>query len=246
MKPAPFDGFPEGKMRIVPLPGPFFSELLPQVDHLGELKVVLYTFWRLSRQEGKYRFLRRDDFAQDATFLQGLASEPPAAQAALDEGLERAVRRGALLRVDLAVESESGEDGPEPVTEALYFLNSAKGRAVAQAIRSGAWRPSGDALHSPEWIPEPPNIFRLYEENIGPLTPMISEMLTEAEETYPATWIEEALRIAVENNKRSWRYVTAILDRWQLEGREERAYERKDRRDSQKDRRRYAEWNDPD
>ena len=66
---------------------------------------------------------------------------------------------------------------------------------------------------------------------------MIAEALRDAERTYPALWIEDAVRIAVENNIRNWRYVAAILNRWQAEGRDDR----KDRRDSEKDRRRYIE-----
>ncbi len=83
-----------------------------------------------------------------------------------------------------------------------------------------------------------PNIFRLYEDHIGPLTPMIADELRDAEETYPPEWIEDAIRMAVENNARSWRYVNAILVRWQEEGRDERT----NRRDTEKDRRRYADW----
>ncbi len=86
-------------------------------------------------------------------------------------------------------------------------------------------------------IQETPNIFRLYEEHIGPLTPMIAEALGDAEDTYPPIWIEEAVRIAVENNKRSWRYVEAILERWQQEGRDER----KDKRYAEKNGREYTE-----
>jgi DNA replication protein len=78
----------------------------------------------------------------------------------------------------------------------------------------------------------------LYEENIGALTPMIAEELKEAEDTYPAEWISDAFRIAVENNVRNWRYVSAILTRWKEKGRDER----KNRRDTEKDRRRYTDW----
>jgi DnaD/phage-associated family protein len=70
---------------------------------------------------------------------------------------------------------------------------------------------------------------------------MIAETLREAEQTYPMAWIEEAIRLAVEHNKRSWRYAAAILERWQQEGRDER----EDRRDSEAARRRYAEWDAP-
>ena len=49
--------------------------------------------------------------------------------------------------------------------------------------------------------------------------------------------LEDAMRIAVERNKRNWRYTAAILKRWQEEGRDER----KNRQDTEKDRRRYIE-----
>ena len=59
----------------------------------------------------------------------------------------------------------------------------------------------------------------VYERNIGILTPMMAEILRDAEKEYPAGWIEEAMRIAVEHNARSWKYVAAILERWKKEGR---------------------------
>jgi DnaD/phage-associated family protein len=224
-----FKGFPEGKVRLTPIPGPFFNELLPEVDDLGELKISLYTFWRLDRMEGTFRYLRWADYAEDGRFMEGLGGTPEEANRALQQGLERAVRRGTLLQA--AVPVENGE-------ERLYFLNSPKGRAAVQAIGRGNWRPSGQAQLPVELGLERPNIFRLYEEHIGPLTPMIAESLRAAEEAYPPDWIEDAIRMAVENNKRNWRYAEAILRRWQEGGRDER----KNRRDTEKDRRRYAEW----
>ena len=137
---------------------------------------------------------------------------------------------GILLRADLLLETE----------EDLYFVNTPRGRAAIQAIEQGRWRPSGDEQMPIELALERPNIFRLYEENIGPLTPLIGDMLKEAEVEYPEEWVQDAFRIAVETNKRNWRYIQAILRRWQEEGRHER--KQQDRRDTEKDRRRYAEW----
>jgi DNA replication protein len=71
----------------------------------------------------------------------------------------------------------------------------------------------------------------LYEENIGPLTPIIADTLKEAEELYEAEWISDAIEAAVKNNKRSWKYVEAILKRWKEEGRGKK----QDRRDDKKD-----------
>ena len=64
----------------------------------------------------------------------------------------------------------------------------------------------------------------------------IADALREAALTYPPDWIEEAMRKAVLNNARHWRYVEAILTRWKEKGRDAT-----DRRDSEKDRRRYIE-----
>jgi len=62
------------------------------------------------------------------------------------------------------------------------------------------------------------NIFELYENNFGLLTPMIADTLKDAEQTYPAEWIKVAMTEAVTNNKRNWKYVEAILKRWKAEG----------------------------
>ena len=53
------------------------------------------------------------------------------------------------------------------------------------------------------------------------LNPMITEELKDAEKQYPSEWIEEAFREAVKSNKRSWRYVAAILERWEREGKDD-------------------------
>jgi DnaD/phage-associated family protein len=222
-----FPGFSEGKTRFTPLPAAFYVELLPDIDHLGELKVTLYAFWRLDRMEGTFRFIQLSDFLGDARFMEGMGRDPADAAANLDEALKRAVERGTLLK---AIHEKDGK------TQDIYFLNSPKGRAAVEAIRQGKWAPE-DGLQVPAGLSlERPNIFKLYEEHIGPLTPMIAETLRDAERTYPYEWIEDALRIAVENNVRRWRYVEAILRSWKEEGRNEQ-----DRRDPEKDRRRYVE-----
>lgn len=220
-----FKGFPQGKIRLVPMPGLFFQELLPQIDHLGELKTTLYAFWRLDRMEGSFRYLRKSDFLEDENFLRGMTGED------LEESLRRAVERGTLL-----VATIPGSDGPQE----LYFLNSPKGRAAVKSIVLGEWRFTGQPQQPVEVREDVPNIFRLYEDHIGPLTPMIAENLREAEQYYPLEWVEDAIRLAVENNARNWRYVNAILVRWKEKGRDER----KNRRDTEKDRRRYADWED--
>jgi DNA replication protein len=217
----PFSGFPAGKTRLTRIPAQFFSELLPEIDHLGELKVTLYAMWYLDRMEAPVRYLAHADFSGDARLVASLGP------GGLEDALERAVLRGTLLRVI----AEGGR-----ADEALYFLNTPRGRAAVQAVERGEWAPSAGEHPEMTLEAERPNIFRLYEQNVGPLTPLIGEMLQEAEQIYPAAWVEEAFKIALEKNVRRWKYIEAILKSWQEQGRDQ-----SDRRNTAQDRRKYVE-----
>lgn len=221
-----FNGFPDKPQRQTSLPEAVFRDLLVEIDQINVLKLCLYFFWRLERMEGDFRYLRRQDILEDAIFMHSLGGAEP--QAALDDALQGAVEHMILLQAPV----QAGK-----TAQPVYFLNNARGRAAELAIRTGTWRP-GSTPDLPHRLDVPPNIFTLYEQNIGPLTPMIADMLRDAEQSYPAEWIEEAVQISVEKNARNWRYVSAILERWQQEGR----HEQKDRRDTAQDRQRYGDW----
>ena len=139
-----------------------------------------------------------------------------------ESGLEKAVERGSILR-------------SQHKADVFYFLNSPRGRAAAEAFAKGQWRESARILSAPPV--ERPNVFKLYEENIGALTPLIADALKDAEELYDPAWIADAIEVAVKNNKRNWKYCEAILKRWKEEGRAEK----QDRRNAEKDRRKYVE-----
>jgi DNA replication protein len=230
-----FAGFPSGAVHSTPVPAPFFVDLLPQIDDLGELKVTLYALWFLDQQEGPLRYLALKDLLGDRRLVEGLVATPAitsveeaaAARAALMDALDRATRRGSLLRAI---------PPGKPAEDTIFFLNSPRGRAAQQALERGEWMPGLEGHFQTVLDLERPNIFKLYEENIGPLTPMISDELREAEAAYPATWIEDAVRKAVNANARSWRYVDKVLRSWKAKGRDD-----EHRRDSEKDSRRYIE-----
>jgi DnaD/phage-associated family protein len=69
--------------------------------------------------------------------------------------------------------------------------------------------------------PPRPNIYRIYEQEIGGLTPMISDMLNEFDKDYPQDWFADAVKEAKASATRgvSLKYVDAILKRWKSEGR---------------------------
>ena len=223
-----FQGFSEGKTSFTRIPDAFFSELLPYIDHLGELKVTLYALWQLDRMGGDFRYLTEQDFLEDELLMQGMGASPQETESALRESLAQAVQRGSLLRATVKLERELS----------LYFFNTPRGRAAVESIQNGNWHPTNDPRLPVELGPERPNIYRLYEQNIGPMTPLLADTLQDAEEIYPADWLEEAFRIAVEKNVRNWRYIEGILRRWQETG-----YDgRKTGRDTEKSRSQYADW----
>lgn len=214
-----FIGFPDGKLNTARVPELFFSDLLPLIDDLAELKVTLHALWLLSGQEDEMRYLRGDDLRGDQILLRSLNldSELRSQQAALSDALERAVARNTLIRVEV----EEVTRNRAPVWEDLYFLNTIQGRRAAAIIRTGKLNDLHAVLPEEARLRvERPNIFVLYEQNIGLLTPLIADQLRDIEKSYPPEWIAEALDIAVAANKRALRYILAILKRWENEGKD--------------------------
>ena len=206
-----FKGYPAGAKATV-VPSVFFSELLPQIEDASELRVTLYLFYALGRRHGYPRFVTERELRAEGPLLASLADggkiEP---LEALVKGLSLAVERGSLLGLEV---EQNG------TTETLFSTNTPANRRAFEQIRDGRM-PLGRPLPQQAGTPKPQreNVFHLYEENIGPLTPLVAEELKEAEQLYPYEWLEEALREAALQNKRSWRYAAAILQRWATGGR---------------------------
>lgn len=181
----------QSKTDFIPLPDSFFTQAVPKIQDLAELKVVLYV---------SYLILRKPERPYFVTYKELLSHELLATmgEETLRQALDSAVEHGTLLHSTLNI------DG---VLEDVYYLT--------------------DDSRQPPAI----NIFALYEQNVGIITPMIAEELKEADKLYPPQWIEEAFKEAVTLNKRSWKYIARILERWASEGKDSGEH----RRDIKKD-----------
>jgi DNA replication protein len=202
-----FDGFTSSE-TFTQVPDSFLR-LINEIEDVPELKVTLYAIYRIEHLEGNFRGLSEADF--DAESL-GLKVKE------IQLGLKKAIERGTILK------SENEAD-------VFYFLNSPRGRLSAEAFANG------QIASVQSYNPNKSNIFKLYEENIGALTPLIADMLKDAEQNYPGAWFEEAFEIAVSRNVRNWKYVQAILARWK----EDKKDERRDSKDTIQDAKRYTE-----
>lgn len=197
-----FSGFEITDKRLVPLPTAFFSELLPIIDDLDELKITLFSMWALQQREGPYRYLLLSDFTGRAAHLHGLSEE------ALRTALARAVDRGTLLVTDLTLNN---------TPQKLYVANSPSGRTAIEQVRLGEWTP-GVQADEVIILPPRPNIFRIYEENIGALTPLIVDDLKDTLNEFGEELLLEAIQYSVQMGKRNLRYVRAVLNGWRKEG----------------------------
>jgi DnaD/phage-associated family protein len=183
----------QSRTGFISLPESFFTQAVPKIGDLAQLKVVLYVYSLTLR--------KRDPSSQHSecpVTYKELEAEtrrlsPELSEEILRRALDSAVQQGILLRSTLNIGG---------VLEEAYSLPAES--------------------HGPPIV----NVFTLYEQNIGMITPMIAEELKEAEKLYPPQWLEEAFKEAVTLNKRSWRYIARILQRWASEGKDSGEYKR--------------------
>ncbi len=220
-----FAGFPSGKVSFTPIPDPFFTDLLLRIDDLGEIKVVLYLLWALNQREGDIRYITKTEMLEDKVWLASFSIKDDEAKHLLEDGIQKAAELGALLIIH-----------PNQSQEMYYLLNTPRSRSLLEAFQEGKWEPGKEKFLPVGLDLVKPNVFKLYEQNIGALTPMMAEYLKAAENDYPLEWIEDAFRIAVANNVRKWNYIQAILRSWQERGRDD-----ENRRDTQEGYRKYLE-----
>ena len=181
------------KTGFVSLPDSFFTQVMPAIQNLVELKVVLHVAHIILRKQRPST--RHSECSVTYSELKSEISRllPDLSQETLRQALNSAVEHGALSRSTSNINE---------VLEDVYSLTIDSGETPVV------------------------NIFALYEQNIGIITPMIAEELKEAEKIYPRQWIEEALKEAVALNKRSWRYIARILERWSSEGKDSGEHKR--------------------
>lgn len=216
MKNEQFKGFP-AKMQFTPLPNLFFTTLLPQISDITELKTTLHLFEALYRKRGYPRFITYSQLLSNTSLMNSLSGTTKPIDEILRNALKMATKRGTILHLVLDREGR---------TEDVYFLNTDYNRKIVAKIQNG--KLSLSELKAQTYIEpeEQPDIFTLYEQNIGMLTPLIAEELREAEKVYPESWIRDAIKEAVTHGKRKWSYISAILEKWSAEGKDNGAYKR--------------------
>lgn len=197
------------------LPHEFFTQVLPSITRIEEL-VALLQIYQVCGRDGHFR----PYFVIEA--IESILG--PDDVLTFRTGLTQAIEHDFILPPIPTKHKDA--------TVSIGVINNPAGRQVHEIFRTG-----GITIPESEFEIsfEPPraNIFKLYEANIGPLSPMIADALRELDQNYPADWVEEAISIAVRNNARKLRYIEAILKSWQEEGKHERTDKKRRKKTSE-------------
>ena len=205
------NGFPDDS-RTTPVPNLVFGPVLEELDDPAALKCLLRALWLHSQKRLFPRYITRGEMIADRTMARALDSAGSRVEDTLDDALAKLEGLGLLIHL------RTGQrDGAQDV----YVPNNREGRRAAEHLKvAGLGVAARPTVRQRSAQVDKPNIFALYEANIGIIGPMMAETLKAAEESYPSAWIEEAFREAVTRNRRNWRYIEAILMAWDKEGRD--------------------------
>ena len=201
----PVQGFPlSDDYAATRVPNAVLGRVLSSVDDSKTIKLILRAVWLLERQRGYPRFITLDHLHQDRVLTTVFSDTE-----AIDRATDSAIGYGVLVRVSI--------DGVQRL-----MLNTASANRSAfnasGAISIDDVAESEDGWDTPADVSGPVDAFRAYEENMGVLSPMIRESILSALEDFTDDDITRAIRIAVENESRSWSFVAGVLRRWSREG----------------------------
>ena len=203
-----FDGFAPGA-PVTPLPQALLRDLTPLMTDPAELIVTLYAVDALSRVRRYPRRLSSKDLRESRAMIEALANM--CGQREVDDafaaGLDAAVERGSLLQ------ARAVQDG---VWVEWIALNDADGR---RALESPSMLPALQPVYGRE--PVHTSVPEIWQSAFGTaMPPILAEELQAAESRFGSEWLHDAFAEAAANNVRNWRYVQAILERWDTSGRD--------------------------
>jgi|TARA_B110000263_G_scaffold114749_1_gene99987 DnaD/phage-associated family protein len=195
-----FKGF-EKNVRAIPVPSPVFNIILESITDMSELKLMLRIIWLLQAYNRKPQFITESEMISDKLIskITGESNKP--------KEMLKNLESYKIISTSITKNEN----------HRIIFLNS---ETIKERIRNS--NIISEDIHLDPWEANAdiPNIYSIYEQNIGMITPHIAELIKESENLYPMKWIEDAIKQASIQNKRNWAYVSSILNRWKTEGKD--------------------------
>lgn len=202
------EGFPE-PMTYTPIPDSVLGKSLVEFTDGDLLRCFLRILWHLYRSKDKIKSVDVTTLNSDSVIRAILANRATPDLSRLSTALKEMHGFGLLMFARV------GEDTKNPKI-LLHTQHNAK------RIEASSWQ-STDLIEPTQALANTSsesNVFELYEQNIGLITPLVADELKDMENQYPIAWVEEAIGLSVIYNRKSIRYISRILERWRNEGRD--------------------------
>lgn len=209
------------QLKDMYLPSEFVLDSIASMNDLMQMKILVFAIWLAQQSGDEANPISLHDFFSYPEFIDHIGSTPNEKRQNVLAGIQANLKDGFFI----------GNSIQDIQQGSPFYLNTP--RAIQSARIQGEVKKTFGSINQKT---EQPDIFRLYEDNISPITPLIADALKDAEKEYPQHWLREAIQIAVANNVRKWRYIQAILQSWKEEGRDGR-----DQRNPEEDYKRYTQ-----
>lgn len=203
MPPQPIKGFPlPDDFATTRVPNAVLGRVLSTIDDADEIKLILRAIWLLEHQRGYPRYITRNDLRRDRILSVTIPD-----QSDFDQILKSAIERGVFVEASI-----------NNNTCLMLNTESARRASIEVSPLTGSLNEDNNGWETPAASTRSDDAFRTYEENIGILSPMIRQSILAALEDFTDEDITHAVRIAVENESRSWSFVAGVLRRWARDG----------------------------
>ncbi len=224
------NGFKFNNRNYIPIPVELTSSLLRDIDSYEEFKCTLRIFSLIFSLHPKRLWISFEELVADPVLIESIPVEN------IKEKTEVIIK--AIYAAEKRQTIIIREKVKNQIQNSVILINDKVSNELLKRKDIGTLGKGLDLEQIDFQSGQKPqsNIYKLYEDNIGQLTPLLAEELKLAEKNYPSSWIEEAIIEAVKNNIRNWKYISSILNRWQIEGRtngESERYSKKSERESQ-------------
>ncbi|MBG94569.1 MAG: hypothetical protein CL793_04825 [Chloroflexi bacterium] len=196
-------------MTYTAVPDSILGEFLVEFQDESLLRCFLRILWHLHRSKDKIKSVEIAVLDADP-ILDGVLSKRKTPDSS---------RLSTVLKEIYDLNFVLFAEPRKPQGDIRVLLNTRKNRTMIETL---GWV-STEAVDVTRVLVAPlpeSNIFGLYEQNIGLITPLVADELRDMETIYPVSWIEEAIQLSVIYNRKSIRYILGILERWRNEGRD--------------------------
>ena len=193
------------------IPNEFFEFFFPSVEFIEDIFTLFWCVYVLQEEfASKQKYYVSSD---DLWFTQGVEysfKKIGIDKEQFNQSLERCVGLGFLLKM---ISNHQNHE------EVIFLLNNSTSQDMVTNLQTGESNIDVNLNLEQTQTFGTAELFQLYEEYFGVISPRIAESLVEASNQYDSDLIKQALKEASTQAITSWRYIERILESKEKESR---------------------------